>query len=147
MTAQTTPCPHCKRPLTVWALANHHWRCVYRPGISELVKRLAESDIPGVAGNSEHYKWATMEYNRSLESPSAMRAPALQTLRDYVGDWETITHWCGLRTMEEHNLARLAAEGREVVAILEAERNRGGAFTVYREREIDGGRRVALEIR
>lgn len=131
-------CPHCQKQFGAKALAPHARGCVERPGVKELVQRLAESDVPGVAAGSEHYRQAVREYNSELESPYSLRAPALVTLTKWVGDWDTITVWCGLMTSIEHNLQRLREESRQARAILDAERNRGGALevsSVYQRRD------------
>lgn len=112
MTTDAYACPHCGATFTqAGAHRQHTNRCVFRPGVEEIVRRaLEDPDHPGVA----------LSVNRYCDRAPEYGAPAETTLRAAWGGWPAICARVGLRPGQASGPKRgfrQAAVQREAQAI------------------------------
>jgi len=90
----TITCPHCKRELVDSPNQRHELRCVYRPGVRDLLRKLLQSDDPTRAVPRHVYAERVAAYNAALRK-SDLRAPTVRAL-DQLGGWGDACAWAGL---------------------------------------------------
>jgi predicted RNA-binding Zn-ribbon protein involved in translation (DUF1610 family) len=140
--AVDTQCPHCGNMYTSAGAVRHIALCPMRPDVMGTVRRLAESDIPGVAVQGVEYDQRATAANKA--QPNS--APTYAALRVRYDTWEGIVKSVGLITYDEwqdREVDREREEAREAAALM-WEMNRG--LAVCRVRPLRGGG-VAYELR
>lgn len=91
-------CEHCGGMFTSAGIVRHMDACPFRPAAIAVMRRLAESDIPGVAVEGVEYERRANAANRIDISA----APTYHIVREYYGSWGAAVERMGLITMEQY---------------------------------------------
>lgn len=145
----TAPCPHCGRTTSAnEGYSRHVSRCDYNPDVrAAIVSLLADPTAPGHARPQ-------LEYDALAKEHRTTRA---QTLVARYRSWPKVCAEFGLRLNPRHrtkgdmgrNEAEIDAEIAHARAMVVEARTEwaSSGLPVCRVREIDGGRRLAWEVR